>query len=353
MPSHLPPTIGPPLLDAEAAPNGATPRASFLRRAADGMNAIAVYSKKVILLRCQRMTSVETTARVFWPVYFRTGENTTGLRVRLGLLDTNSGTATDPNVTCTVYDATTGASVVAKTFYYNGRTAPTPGDAYAVLNRTNLVAMELTGLSANTEYVFTTTTADGARVVYDVVHEIGDKHADDAVTGVVDPTKFIVDGPIYDEHVQDLLDAGDKHWRHSASHYLNWHPTGSGITANSVAATTYTNVLDGTTAYAASSLGYVIAAQYHGHALTPSTGHGVKIAVKAIRTAGAGSLSVRLFDGTNSIELTGTTTGGMLDWYTGTAVIPQTTTKWDVQAKVSVGGTTFDLYAVCVFAWES
>jgi len=346
---RVPTTHAPASLDPEVAPNGTTPTASYMRRAADGMNSIATNHKKVVQLKCQRFSTLSLTASQPWPFYFRTGENTNSLRIWMGVVDTTSA-GTDPTVTFTVYNATTGASVDAESFHYNGKNGPTIGQPHQVLNRTSLITLRLEGLEADTEYYCITGVANGFSLVYLLAVEGADLHADDEVTGVVDPTKFISDGPIYDEHIRDVLDAGDKHWRHGGCHYLTWnHPTAN---SGSVFATTYTNVDDGTTAVAATSLGYTLAASYHGHATTAAAGPGVKIAVKAIRTAGAGSLSVRLYDGTNAIEITGITTGGVGDWYTTTQTIPQTTTKWDVQAKVSAGGTTFDLYAVCVFAYD-
>jgi hypothetical protein len=356
---HLVQTHGPATLSPEAAPNGSTPRVDYLRRAADGMNAIAKGHKKQIQSKCQFINTLEVAAVVAemggvslvtpWPFYFRTGENVVGLRFYVGLVDTDFATAADPNVVITISLAADASVVATTTLNNNGRDAPATG--WETLRHTNLAIQTLEGLDANTEYYVDIESNDGIRIMYLMAHEVSDAHADDGVAGIVDPTKFLTEGPIYDEHVTDLLDAGDKHWRHGGCHYLTWNPDywngGDPVTA-----TTYTNVIDGTsTAYSSATPGVVLAAEHHGHAASSTAGPGVRIAVKAERTAGAGSLSVRLYNGADSIEITGITTGGVGDWYVASQNIPDGIDKWDIQAKVTAG--TFDLEAVCVFAYEA
>lgn len=349
---HLPPNHSPGSLDPLRAPNGATPRASFLRRAADGMNTVATYHKKLLLARCQNIADLEsggapTLFRNHF--YFRTGENTVGVRVHLGVTDTDYGAAANPHCVARIYEAAGGTLVVAKTINYNGRKAI--ANPWEILNRTNVVRADLVGLDSNTEYFFELVVEDGARPVYMAAHEVAELHADDAVTGVVDPSKFLTDGPIYDEHVQDLLDAGDKHWRHGGCHYLSWGPD-FGAVPLAWTATSFTNLMDGaSTSRTAATPGVTLAAQYHGHAKTAAAGPGARMAVLAIRTAGSGSLDVRLTDGTATMAVTGITTGGVGDWYVANVNIPAAISKWDPQAKVTSG--TFDIYAVSLFAYEA
>ncbi len=349
---HLPPTHSPGSLAPEAAGNGATPRSSYLRRAADGMNTIATGHKKIITTKVQPLDNLAAgDASTFypWTSYFRTGENTHGVRCMAGLVDTDYVAAVNPRLSLSIYDAS-DVLVVQKALSYNGRTAPS--SAGEVMNRTHLATVDLLGLSPNTEYALVPGVVDGCRPLYLLAHEIAPAHADDSVTGIVDPTKFLAGGPIYDEHVQDLLDAGDKHYRHGGCHYLAWNADFSTTPWVTLTATSYTNLADmSSTTYSAATPGFTLAALHHGHSATSTAGPGVKIAVQATRTVGAGTCDVRLFDGTNSIALTGITSGGAGGWYTGTANIPLSTTKWDVQGKVSSG--TFEIKSVCVFAYEA
>lgn len=356
MAKHLPSPYSPGQLNPEAAgSNAMTPRASYLRRAADAMNSIATYQKKMITAKCQPLNSSPSAGSgsvlSIWPFYFRTGENTVGLRMQFGLLDTDYGSAVDPYVNIHIKLAADGSDGAEIPFHFNGRNPPI--GVVDVINRTNIVSARFEGLSSNTEYYTEIEAADGCRLLFLSAWEIGERHADDSVTGIVDPTKFLADGPIYDEHVSDLLGAGSAHWKHGGTHYLTWNSDYSaGTSGEPITATSYTNVIDNaSTTYSAATPGYTLAASYHGTATTAATGPAVRIAVRATRTSGAGNLSVRLFDGTNAIELTGITTGGQGDWYVGDAVIPQTTTKWDLQAKVSAG--EFALSGVCVFAYKA
>jgi hypothetical protein len=350
---HLPTPHTPGQLDPELAPNGATPRSGYLRRAADAMNTIATYGKKLLVARSQNIQSLAgggATTVSPWPFYFHAGENTVGLRFHLSIVDTDYGSATDPIVTLTVKLAADGSTVVSEVVHQNARRAP--ASIAQIPNRLTKHSADLVGLDPDTDYYVEIACDDGARLMGMTCYELADHHADDTVAGVVDPTKFLADGPIYDEHVEDLLGAGRDHWKHSGCHYLSWAPDYA--TTESISATSYTNVLDGSsTSVSGATPGMVIASQYHGSITTPAAGPAVKIAVKATRTAGAGSLSVQLNDGTHTIALTGITTGGVGGWYVGTGNIPSQVAKWDLQAKVSAGGTTFDLEAVCVFAYEA
>jgi hypothetical protein len=321
------------------------------------MNTIATYHKKVITTQAQNVANIEVDAIVAeaggvslsypWPFYFRTGENTIGIRFMVGVCDTGFASAANPRLEIAVNLASDGSAVSSGTVSFNGRGSL--GSTFQIANRMSLTKIVLGSLSPNTAYYVNLSAIDGARPVYLTVFEVSELHADDSVTGVVDPSKFIEGGPIYDEHVQDLLDAGDKHWRHSGCHYLTWNP--SNWNDLSVTATTYTNVLDGSsTTVTAATPGFTLASQYHGASHTPSAGHGVVIAVKAERTVGSGTLDVKFDDGTNTIALTGITTAGVGEWYTGTGSMPSQIAKWDILAKVSAG--TFKLKAVCLYAYE-
>jgi hypothetical protein len=347
---HLPAIHSPGSIDPEAAGNGATPRSSFLRRAADGMNTVATYHKKLLTAKFQEFGNVVSGSGSIvspWPFYFRTGENTVGIQIYMGIVDTDYGAAVNPRVGMTVRLAADASIVDGKYINYNGRSASL--SSAEVINKTSLVTTRLVGLSPNTEYYMPIDVHDGGMLVYLMVYEIAERHADDSVTGIVDPTKFLADGPIYDEHIEDLLDSGAQMWKHNGCHCLSWNPDYG--TTLALTATSFTNLSDQTsTSYSSATPGVTLAAQHHGTATTGAAGPAVKMAVQAVRTSGAGTLDVRLTDGTNTISVTGISAGGVGQWYTATGNIPDAISKWDIQGKVTSG--TFQIKAVCLFSYE-
>jgi hypothetical protein len=117
-------------------------------------------------------------------------------------------------------------------------------------------------------------------------------------------------------------------------------------------ATTLTNVLDlSSTSVTANTPGFSVQLTHHAR----SGGGGevpVRFAVRAVRTAGTGTLTVRLTDGTDYVELTGIATGGIDGWYVVSGFLPADLGKYDLQALVSDGSTEFELGAVSLFEWE-
>jgi len=352
---HLPSKVHPGAFNFELQnTNGRQPSPVTLRTLADGLNTVALYQTKLLAMRGQWLATYDdggAGGTSVWPFYFRSGEGRRGVRFVLGLID-SSTSATSPHVDITIRDRS-GATVASGSVYHNARDSGTPWDGNSVLNRTHLATKDLVGLSADTEYTVEIEAQDYIAIAFMCALEIGAAHADDSINGIVDPSKFVVGGPIYDEHWQDLLDAGSRHWRHSGCHYLSWAGDWGATSLPVASYGSYTNVIDGTsTTVSAATPGVVLASENHHTATTdPAVGSPVKMAVKARRTVGSGSLSVRLNDGTNVISVTGITTGGVDDWYTVTATLPSSLNKWDIQAVVTSG--TFELDAVCLFAYSA
>jgi hypothetical protein len=340
----------PPLIDDERFNrNGMVPNSAALRRLAEGFNYVACRQKKQILARCQLLSAVtgsDASVQHPWPFFFHTGENTTGLTLHLGqvLLDTGFGSS---YAKVTIRDHATGSVADSKELDFYGlapSTAVAPGEVHHGI-------YYLTGLTPNTDYYGQFFMFLGSRILYASVSETSCGLADDSVTAVCDPGPLLAEGPIYSTHGLDLVDANNKLWRHNGAHLSSWS-TEKEESPVAVSSTTYTNVIDGTTAVAASSIGFDLWTQYHNTANRTTVP--CKLAVNALRTAGAGTLDVRYTDGTNSIALTGIGTGGIGSWYVTTGTVPpQAGTKWDIQAKVSAGGTTFDLYAASLFEYEA
>lgn len=360
MTAHLPSLTAPlPVAHEANSNNGQLPSAILAKRIADGVNHLATYQKKVLMCRSQHWGAVGLGGAPVvtpWPNYFRTGENTSGVRFYLGILDAYAaGTPTDPYVTVEIKTAA-GAVASTKDVHYNGRNTPA-----AYYNNTSCMAfktIDLTGLSANTEYYWTISVVDKARLVYLTALEIPAlPHADDTKDGVIDAGKMVGGHPLHDATIADVQAALKLHWRHSGQHLLVWNPDYD--TTFTTTQTTYTNLVDptsittgagGSTAVSAASPGYVLPLLYHG-TTSRSNAIPVKLAVKATRTAGAGTLSVRVTDGTNDIENTSITTGGTGDWYTTTGTLPGATSKFDVWAAVTSG--TFQIDAVSLFEYEA
>ena len=331
--------------------------AGILRRLAEASNTIVAKHKKVVQCRSQDIFSIAAGSgsnHSPWKFYFRTGPNAHGLRLYAGVCDTDYASVSNPRIEFDLRD-TSGSTVDDKTVYYNGRNEHSSPEE--VLDRTALFTPLLTGLAANTEYYLTMSVRGGARLVYLTAVEESPPSADDSVAGVTDPSKFVLDAPIYDAQIQDLVDAAIGAWKWNGAHLLTWNPdyvSGSTSSIDLPVATygSYTNVLDATsTTVSANTPGFTLASQYHTRTRNNSTGARVVIAVNATRTVGSGNLAVRLNDGTNQITLSGITTGGTGSWYTGTGVLPSQIAKWDIQALVSAG--TFRLEAVCLFHHET
>ena len=210
MPKHLVSPILPPLVDDERFNrNGMIPNAVLMRRVAEGMNFISHRCKKQVFLRCQALNNVDgggSAAELLWPVYFRTGEATTGLRVAAGLclsdFDWKGAALSPPEFKITVKDSG-GSTVTTKGWQFGGTT----GTATVAPDDLHHINDTITGLSANTEYYLVIETLSGARAVFLAVVESQSRYADDTVANVCDPSQLVAEGPIYDIHLQDLIGA--------------------------------------------------------------------------------------------------------------------------------------------------
>lgn len=349
---HLAFTGAVPLLrHAHYARNNITASATALGSLASQFNHLTTYQKKFLFNRCQHIYNIASgTSGVttLWRGFWRSSENTGGIRAHYGLVDTDYGTPAGAYFRMSAERFSDGATIDAQTRYYIGSN---PGAAwYDDVANMKHGTLELTGFADDTEYCWTTSVNNGARLAYLSVVEIGSPHADDANESVVDPSAFVAQAPIYYQSVQDLSDAAKAQWRHNGCHLLSWAQDYD--TAVSVSATSLTNILDGSsTTVDGSTPGFGLPMAYHN--TTRQTDVPVVLAVHAIRTAGSGTLTVRVTNGTSYVEKTGIGTGGVEDWYTASGSLPASLDKFDVQALVSDGSTTFDLAAVSLYEYEA
>ncbi len=334
--------------------NGAVPNAALMRRLANGFNAVATRCKKQILMRCQLIQDVDPSSGALitvWPFAFRTGEYTTGITVLVGQALATTGGAGSAQIEIRTMDA--GVMVIDEDLDYAGQSASGTVDPQDIHHAT----YHFTGFLANTEYHGKFLQFGGARIVYASIVEnmaalAASVLADDTVAGACNPGAFVAEGPIYDAQIADLKDANNGLWRRNGAHLVQWSKDALGDSP-SITATAYTNVEDGSTAVAATTVGVNLHTQYHN--TVNRTTVPVRLAVDAFQTVGSGNvLSVRLTDGTNVIEFpsfTNASFGPNGNWAVVSGTIPaQAGTKWDIQAKVN--GGTFVLYAVALWEYE-
>lgn len=336
MTKHLNTPIVPTVVDDERfSSNGMLPNAALMRRLADVFNFVAGKCKKQVFLKAQPLDAVQAgePAQVFWGGYFRTGENTTSIRVCAGLGFTDYGFVTAPYMQLIVKN-TVPTTVLSPKWTFagsGGGSVITPAEIHYIQDN-------VTGLSTNTEYQWHVEQANGARLVFLSLTETDSRYADDTVTAVCNPALFPAEGPIYDAHIADLIEANNKLWRHNGAHLISWCSPGDPDDTTALTATSYTNAIDlSSTTITGATPGWNLQTRYHN--TVNRTTIPVKMAIKSERASGVGTLDVKLTDGTNSITITGIGAGSPTTWQTSVAAnIPaQNGTKWDLHAKVSSG----------------
>lgn len=350
MSKHITQKFIPPLIDNERFNmNGMVPSAPALRRLAETFNFAAGRCKKQIFLKCQTLVGVEAgdPANVIWNGYFRTGENVDSLRVVLGIALTDYGFSSPPEVTLFVKD-TGGSTILNPRWTFKASSA---GVNVAPNEISWVHAITEQDLSANTEYKFYFTCANGARLVMASLTECDKNHSDDGITGVADPGGFVAEAPIYDHHIGKLVTANNELWQHNGAHLISWAAQYDEDGWPPTVATSYTNIINlSSTTVTAATPGWYLQTQYHN--TVNRTTVPVKFCVNTDRTAGAGTLDIKLTDGTNSVSITGI--ADVNGWSTTTGTIPaQAATKWDCHAKVSAGGTSHVIRAISLFEFES
>lgn len=345
MSEHYSPFNDPLRMDSERfACNGQPPNPIGFQRLADGFNHIIGRRMKVVMCRAANLASVPggTANTGVWPTYFRTGDAQTAFAVYAGLGQSDTSSAT-PYFQVSVYTASSEVVFAENVISYNGQQTGTG----VTLSEISHVSTLVEGLTANTEYYAFFEGFNGVRPVYVLALLGGQKTVDTAVTPVCDPTSAVAEAPIYDLDMGRLVTASNNLWRHNGTHLMAWACNYDSAAAPATVATGYTDLLTGT----ADTRKFTIAAQYHTTLMRTTLP--VKLAVKAERTAGAGTCDVRLYDGTNSIAVTGIDQSKTDNWYTAPGTIPAaTTTTWQIQA-LAQAGSTFEIQSVVLFPFET
>ena len=352
MSSHRVPSVTrSPFRKERSALNGRLPSANEFKRRANAFNYLLGYQKKMWTCRAVDLNNVVTpsSAAIYaWNTYFHTGEATDAIWVYLGMVKTDYGYAigSEPSVTLTVKAFAGGATIDTVTHTFNQSAT----SATVVPDDIHHTRVKLDGLSANTAYRLEQQVVNGARLVYMMVVEEREAVLSTATSGVCDPGSCRVEGDIDDANISKLITANNALWRHCKAPLVCWladyefgtagagHPT---ITVNTAYTDVYNNKL------------MTLDTRYRTTLMRTSIP--VVIAVLSDRTgAGTGTLSVRLTDGTNHIEVTGIGDGAGITWSTATTTMPAAlTTGWKLQAKQSDAVTTHHLYGVILFPYEA
>lgn len=335
-----------------AALNGRVPAASDFRRRADAFNHILGYQKKMWACRAADLSNVVTpssAATYAWNTYFHTGEATDAIWIYLGMVKTDFGgvaLGSEPEWTATVRAFAGGALADTVSHTFN----QTASSATVVPDDIHHTRIKLDGLSPNTAYRLENQATNGARAVYMMVVEERKQVLSTATTGVCDPGACGVEKDILDDGISKLIASNNALWRHCKAPLLCWmadyefHTAGAGhptITGN----TSYTDVY--------TNRAFTLDTRCHTTLMRTSVP--VVIAVLSDRSgAGTGTLSVRLTDGSNHVEVTGIGDGAGITWSTATTTMPAAlTTGWHLEAKQSDAVTTHHLYGVIVFPYEA
>lgn len=341
--------ITPPLIDDERfATNGMVPNASHMKRLAEGFNFVASRCKKQFFLRCQPLNGVDTgsaSLEYWWYSTFHAGENTTGITYAVGLAATDLAFTVPPELTIEVRDSA-GSSLIASAVLKFSSS----GVALAAPDNITQAEGRLVGLTPNTTYTTRFILEEGVRLVYASLTESDTRHADDTVTAVCDPGEYTAEGPIYDAHLADLIEANNDLWRHNGAHLINWCATGDAdVSSPTVVATSYTNVLDlSSTAVSSATPGWDVFTI--GHNTINRTTVPVKMRALVQRITGTGALDLQLTDGTNTLTIAGSSGAGD-QWVEAAGTIPDAKAKWDLHALVSSG--SWMIKCMALFEYEA
>lgn len=336
--------------------NGMIPNAGFIG-GSNGVigrqNHILSYRKKVFMNMGDMDNPITGGAAttVFARAYCHTGHGTTHIGFVVGMaLDIRIAGA-DPRITIEV--KISGGASTTETIRYGLNSEAAASDAGP--NSISWFRPKI-AVTADTRYEILVSAVDYARPVSVMAYEIGATEVDSA-TNYFHEHQVGVGYPIYDSLRSAGLIGLSQMWRHNGSHLLTYPGARNG-TSPTYASTTWTNVLDGSTAVSAATPGYYLG----GDANTYLTQHvrqsdsstqvlDVVLAVHGSMSAGATG-EVRLEDSTGTrCSITGITTTAQ--WHVATTTISavDTMAKVDLQARTSNVANTLTVNAVCLFSY--
>ncbi len=338
-----------PLPEARYAQNDDHPGGVPLRRGAWALNYASRYQRKQLLSVANTALATPSPASSLERnIYFvfRTGENVESVSILLGMAPA-SATSGSNRAYCelSLYDGST--TVTSEAMYYPEVAAGNYQPSDISWGEAKL------DVSPNTVYVGYITQRHYGRIHSVMVHENAPAVSQSSVVGVCNPLLWESLRPINDDGIQELCETATTLWRHNGRPLISW-PRRSEATAPSISSTSYVNVLQtATTAWSASAPGVMLNTEFHN---TLGDDVPVELAIYATRTAGSGTLSVRLVqDGSTVLTETGIDEP---DSFSPCAVSAHTiaalaAAKTDIMASVSDGSTTWRIDAIGLWEYEA
>jgi hypothetical protein len=349
---HVPPRFPAPLEEDRFAQNGDLPSVSGFRRVASTYNNVSAYQRKLIMCKAYDTQStpagiVGTVSSIFF--IFRTGANVQSIGAMVGLApaDTAGATSTYARVRIATVSGAGSAMSTGELHHPVVNTAGTYAPSEVSWRWGEIIHEDL---APDTEYFGWLELTGYCRAHSIMVYE---KAAPVIVSQDDGVTKMLVwEGghPIYDDNVEDLVEAGTELWRHNSAQLINWTRKG-GATNRDITSASWTNVISGSTAgVSATSAGLVIQTLYHD---TQVGDVPVQLGVYAQRTAGAAALDVKLDqDGVGTLlQEDGITTSASV--VVSSHTIPASAgTKTDILCRTTAG-TTWRIYAIALWEYEA
>jgi hypothetical protein len=227
---------------------------------AQATNFVAAYQRKTIGHHSQSLLGVAAGSASAplssWRGHFHTGHGATYVSLEAIVARPDAGT--DPYMDFTVTNATTDV------LYSTSTQIHYPLIDAAATDVADEWALGACGaaVEGDTSYYYQVRLYDYMRPISCVLYERAAAAPDDTTTAGCDP-RYSVGAPILDAQLGDLATALCKMLRNNRAHLIAWAALdGSG--ANSIAGTTYTNILDGTsTSVSATTPGWRVETAYH------------------------------------------------------------------------------------------
>lgn len=347
---HIPPIRPNGIPEERYAQNGDVPSQAALRRAAWAYNHASVHQRKVLFLGCYDTQATYTPATATeTTVYFsfRTGENVESVRFFVGLAPATQANGTaQAYVQGKIYDGTTLLS--APEMYYPKVQLGAFQQSEVAWAKSEITIAD--GLLPNTDYCGYLNQINYSRIHSVMVHETALSTGVSSVTGITDPKPWETNKPIYDAAVQGLAETGTKLWQHNGRPLISIGRDDS-TTTRTVNSISYQNFDDaGTSAWSASAPGYMVNTLYHD---TSSGDVPIEIACRCRRTAGSGSLFIRLVQDGITLFTTEFTGPNVSPHALATATIPAfDSTKTDILVAASLG-TTYEIDSLAIWEYEA
>lgn len=331
---------------ARYARNGMVPDVALAQRCVDVQNHVNAYRKKTLLHWSDWVNvgagSAGTNAA--FRFRFHSGHDAKQLVVRLALGLDSTGTGTNPGAQV---DVKISGGATTTTTTYHGLNNTAASDTPSNLGWRTIP----TTISADTDYEVTISTVDYGRILSAGAWETGE---DEVTSGnnYLANYQLATGAPIWDATRATQLQGPSKLWRHNASALVTWPGAYPG-SAPTFATTTWTNVLDGTTAVASSSAGYH---PTNDGDLTKwcrvSDGTTLDVVVWAYASCADTNGAIRFQDSTGTrCSLTGIGTAAGFYSTTTTIANVDTIAKLDLQAHAGVNTKTLTLYAAGLYCY--